>query len=172
MDWQLADQLLCSVLHLKVLCLQNDHGFPFGSRIDAQAISNSDWICLGLEVFGCQIAGIPRPDITHTIGGSPESHHVLPGTLQDSIDIQRKIYSRVGRFTKLRKLTLGFPVLTDEEEVPERHMDFYRQFCCPAMTIDSGLDLLSGLKELRKVDLTNLEVYIDNEREQRWVKEN
>ena len=40
------------------------------------------------------------------------------------------------------------------------------------MTVDGGLDLLSGPRELRKVDLTNVEVYIDSEREQRWFKEN
>ncbi|KAG0286923.1 hypothetical protein BGZ96_009081, partial [Linnemannia gamsii] len=78
----------------------------------------------------------------------------------------------IARFTKLRELILGFPILADIDEDWDGYMDFHCQYGCLAMTVESGLDLLKGLKELRKIDLTNIEVYIDNETEQRWFKEN
>ncbi|KAG0359383.1 hypothetical protein BGX24_005780, partial [Mortierella sp. AD032] len=39
------------------------------------------------------------------------------------------------------------------------------------MTLDSGLDLLRNLKYLRIVGLTDMEVYIDGDKEQKWVAE-
>ncbi|KAF9092975.1 hypothetical protein BGX23_003755 [Mortierella sp. AD031] len=40
------------------------------------------------------------------------------------------------------------------------------------MTLDSGLDLLKDLNELRIVRLDDMEVYIGHDKEKQWVKEN
>ncbi|KAG0372602.1 hypothetical protein BGX24_012817, partial [Mortierella sp. AD032] len=43
---------------------------------------------------------------------------------------------------------------------------------CLAMSLEGGLDLLHGLKELRKVGLVDMDVNIGNPAEQEWVKAN
>ncbi|KAG0368595.1 hypothetical protein BGX24_002763, partial [Mortierella sp. AD032] len=78
----------------------------------------------------------------------------------------------LGRLTKLRELRLGLSV--DPTRYPNYQRgdrEIYRQYDCLAMTLDSGLDLLKGLKELRVVGLEDMEVYIDGDGEQSWFAE-
>ncbi|KAF9964430.1 hypothetical protein BGZ70_006463, partial [Mortierella alpina] len=44
------------------------------------------------------------------------------------------------------------------------------QYECLSFTLESGLDLLRDLKELRVIDLSNMAVGIDGEAEQQWMK--
>ncbi|KAG0292994.1 hypothetical protein BGZ96_003450 [Linnemannia gamsii] len=139
----------------------------YGGYLDAQRIVElwddggvEDWVCSELEVFECQIGIIQRPDITGNILGVPTS--------DQSIDLQRKVYAKLAQLTKLRELTSGFPTDTTLN-MYERVC--YRQYDCLAMTLESGLDLLKGLKELRVVELEDMEVYISGEKEQSWFAE-
>ncbi|KAH7054915.1 hypothetical protein BKA57DRAFT_532653 [Linnemannia elongata] len=46
--------------------------------------------------------------------------------------------------------------------------EYDRQYDCLAMSLESGLDLLSGLRSLRVVALKDMEVNIDNENEKSY----
>lgn len=128
------------------------------------------WVCSELEVFECQIGIIPRPDITRNILDGPASGHACDGTTQESIDLQRKVYAKLAQLTKLRELTLGFPIHT-KYKYKHGDKEYYRQYDCLVMTLESGLDLLKRLKELRVVGLEDMEVYGDGEKEQSWFAE-
>ncbi|KAF9139460.1 hypothetical protein BGX30_007926 [Mortierella sp. GBA39] len=166
-------QFLCSAARLKEFSIIG------GSRdrdnedlfLDAHDVVSPDWVCTELEVFGCQIGGIPRPDITQDIAGKPAIEYIKEGTHQESLDLQRGVYSQLGRLTKLRELILGVTVVPrwgDNYITEERH----RQYDCLAMTVESGLDLLKDLKELKSVVMHNMEVSICDDKEEAWVKKN
>ncbi|KAF9082667.1 hypothetical protein BGX23_012224, partial [Mortierella sp. AD031] len=168
-------QLLCSAPNLKELDLiPLDRRYESGQEncsLDARDMVESEWICISLEVFGCQIKGIPRPDITRKIVRRPATQFIVKGTVEESVDLQLKVYSQLARLTKLRELTMGIPY--DTENLYKRHdKERFRQYDGLAMSLDSGLDLLKDLKEMRMVGLKDMEVGITNEAEKRWMKEN
>ncbi|KAF9329438.1 hypothetical protein BGZ91_000563 [Linnemannia elongata] len=164
-----VDELLCTAPNLKELYISGGADNTPNNWLHPEMFNESEWVCSNLEVFGCRIGGIPRPDITRTIDRRPASERVIEGTIQESVNLQRQVYARLAQFTKLRKLALGFPIDNDEDK---RYKEFYRQFDCLAMTLDSGLDLLKGLKNLRLVALVDMEIYVDGEKEQAWFAEN
>jgi hypothetical protein len=136
---------------------------------------DTDWACDNLEVFVCQIRGVPRPDITRQIPGDLKvSRTRRSGTVEESINIHRRVYAKLARFTKLQELRLGFPASTKSPcpRYQRPYVEAYRQYDCLAMTLDSGLDLMRGLKELRIVGLDDMEVYIHGVKEQIWFAEN
>ncbi|KAK3848374.1 MAG: hypothetical protein J3R72DRAFT_428874 [Linnemannia gamsii] len=130
------------------------------------------WACTELEVFGCQIADIPRPDITRDIVGVTPNNFVEGGPRKKSIDMQRGVYKQLARLKKLKLLTLGIPIDTYYKNYTMGDKEHYRQYDCLAMTLESGLNLLKDLKYLEEVDLEDMEVYIDWEEEQAWVEKN
>ncbi|KAF9128174.1 hypothetical protein BGW39_005306 [Mortierella sp. 14UC] len=164
-------QLLCSAPNLKELYLfGQERGVEnVDGCMDAHDIVASEWVCTELEVFGCEIGEIPRPDITHDIAGRPSREFIRSGSRQKSIELQRGVYSQFGRLTKLRELTLGNALRPDLDADMWEHERLYD---CLAMTLESGLDLMRGLKELEVVRLDAMEVYIDRDEEKAWVKEN
>ncbi|KAF9906350.1 hypothetical protein EC991_000752 [Linnemannia zychae] len=166
------NHLLCSAPLLKELNLMANHKEPYGSWMDVDMIADSEWVCKDLEVFACEIGNIRRLDITRDIGDElMEDYISQPGKHQKSIEVQRKIYSKLAKFTKLRVLNLGVVIDTTDSDYQLGDKEVFRRYDSLAMTIESGLDLLKGLKELRVVDLSNMEVYIDGEPEQSWFKE-
>ncbi|KAK3848386.1 MAG: hypothetical protein J3R72DRAFT_484603 [Linnemannia gamsii] len=176
------NHLLCSAPNLRVLQLLGDRARTWARQepcLDAKDAAQSEWVCSNLEIFGCGIGGIPRPDIVRRIGGNTASSYTVQGTYDDSIDLQRGVYMQLGRLAELKELYLGSPLEKYEEEVdeaqvdePERKDSPLRQFDCLAMTLDSGLDLLKSLKNLHTVELRDMEVYIGKPLEQKWVAEN
>ncbi|KAF9117790.1 hypothetical protein BGW39_001799, partial [Mortierella sp. 14UC] len=174
------DTLLCSAPNLKEMyCYSCSCDSSYVPWLDAKGIVDSDWICSGLEVFACQIRGIPRPDITRDICGQSARNHIMNGALQESLTLHHQIYTKLGQFVKLRELTLGLPLDTDTSYCGQRdqahhrqiNQAYYRQFDCLAMTLDSGLDLLRGLGNLKTVGLLDMEVYVDGDKEQEWFRE-
>ncbi len=107
--------------------------------------------------------------------------------MESSYKVQRQVYTQLGKLTKLRELVLSLslesarlrhPVdLADYEWETEglyydsRFQQAERQYECLSFTLESGLDLLRDLKELRVIKLNDMAVGIDGEEEQRWVKE-
>lgn len=171
-DAEGINRLLCTAPNLKVLYVSNDHKDGHsGGYLDAKAIVDSEWVCDDLEVFACEIRNIPRPDITRTILNQPATKFVQTGTVEESLDLQYRIYSKLARLTKLRELTLGFYYIPGNSIVVPKNRDHIRQFDCLAMTLESGLDLLKDLTELREVGLQDMEIYIDGEQEQEWFDE-
>ncbi|KAF9909037.1 hypothetical protein EC991_009098 [Linnemannia zychae] len=164
-------QLLCSAPNLKEIYL-----FGHERRVenvdgclDAHDVVVSEWVCTELEIFGCEIGEIPRPDITHNIAGRPPREFIMDGTHQESVELQRGVYTQFGRLAKLRELTLGNALWSDLDADMWEHERLYD---CLAMTLESGLNLMAGLKELEIVRLDAMEVYIGRDNEQAWVKEN
>ncbi|KAG9061213.1 hypothetical protein KI688_007551 [Linnemannia hyalina] len=168
-DWRQIDRLLCSLPKLKEIdfefnCLTNR-----GGRLEAKAVADSDWVCLDLEVFGCAIEGIPRPEIPRT---PIINDKVRQGTRQESLDLQRRVYTKLARLTKLRELRLSSQLdeWTDEyRKINKRHV---WQYDCLSMTLESGLDVLKDLRNLRLVVLWYLENGISNAEEKEWVQTN
>ncbi|KAG9061198.1 hypothetical protein KI688_007536 [Linnemannia hyalina] len=166
-------QFLCSAARLKEFSIIGDSRNSDNKDLflDAHDVVSSDWVCTELEVFGCQIGGIPRPDITQDIAGKPAVDYIKEGTHQESLDLQRGVYSQLGRLTKLKELILGVAVVPrwgDDDIRRQRN----RQYDCLAMTVESGLDLLKDLKELENVVMDDMEVYISDDKEEAWVKKN
>ncbi|KAF9142672.1 hypothetical protein BGX30_002420 [Mortierella sp. GBA39] len=173
-DGNCVNRLLSMAPNLRELYILSDRQEMEGGVLDAREIARTDWVCTGLEVFVCRIGNIPRPDITRHVSYSLSRERVKSGTLEESIEIQRQVYSRLARFTRLRELRLGFPVNSRASYFERRRGDKgrYRQYNCLAMTMESGLDLLKDLKELRSVGLQDMEIYIDGDKEQAWFAEN
>ncbi|KAF9285551.1 hypothetical protein BGZ88_009489 [Linnemannia elongata] len=105
-----------------------------------------DWACTGLEVFGCR---------------SEEYHDRT--SLVDSEALPRLSWSRPRQ--NWRALRPCYKV----REV-RRHLD-HNFYDCLAMSLESGLDLLANLGDLRRVDLEDMSVEIGNPAEQAWVAE-
>ena len=100
---KLIDQLLCAAPRLKELYLSGNYETHLGGWLDAREIVQSEWVCQDLEVFCCRIGNIPRPEITRTICQKPATkRHVKSGTMEESIDLQRRVYAKLARLTKLR----------------------------------------------------------------------
>ncbi|OAQ23049.1 hypothetical protein K457DRAFT_25424 [Linnemannia elongata AG-77] len=165
------DELLSCAPRLKELYLFGGNCKAEVNCLDARDVAKSAWVCSNLEVFACQIRNIPRPDITRDIAGRAARVHIdeHDTPLHESVELQRQVYKQLGRLTKLRELSLGFPV--DTAFTPSEK-DFHRQYDCLAMTLESGLDLLKDLKDLRVVGLEDMEVYSDGDREQDWFAKN
>lgn len=167
------NRLLCLLPNLREFCFLGNRLVGRGGTLDAEEIVKSDWVCSNLEVFGCEIGNIPRPDITRLIAGEPADARVKSGTPQESMDLQRQIYAKLAKFTKLRKLSLGFPVNYNSSAYRRANKDYFVQFDGLAMTLESGLDLLKDLKELEEVELHLLEFGTRSyAEEEEWMKTN
>jgi hypothetical protein len=167
-------QFMCLAVNLKELYISSDRQHSLSGYLDARTIMDTDWRCDNLEVFVCPIRGVPRPDITRRVQGNLGKAQLRrSSTMEESVDIQRRIYTKLARFTKLRELRMGFRVDSRDSYYQHRREDkeVYRQYDCLAMTLDSGLDILKNLKDLRVVGLEDMEIYIDGDKEQTWFAE-
>lgn len=128
--------------------------------MDTKLIVDSEWVCLDLEVFGCRIGNIPRPDITRVISGEPTDFVVMDRSRLESITPQRRNYSKLARFTKLRELRLGYVIDTTPSNYQPGDKEWRRQYDCLTMTLENGLDLLQGLQVMKVAGLEDMEVYV------------
>ncbi|KAF9900113.1 hypothetical protein EC991_007904 [Linnemannia zychae] len=124
-----------------------------------------------MEHLQMQIGGVPRPDVACRLNGG--RLHLEPnGDIDASrrYDVQRWIYEQLGRMTGLQELLLGILDQNwdfydgmgmdvnpewNEQELEEALMGIYItfQYHCLEFSLESGLELLSGLKELRVLDI-------------------
>ncbi|KAG0297333.1 hypothetical protein BGZ96_006897 [Linnemannia gamsii] len=169
--------LLCSAPLLRELYLMPpcrkavDEPCKIDGWIIAEDIAEGqEWVCKELVVFGCQIGGIPRPDITRDIDNEDPCAFVVKGTLEASIEMQRGVYKQLARMKKLRELTLGVPYDTNDENYMMHDKECHRQYDCLSMTLESGLDFLKKLKNLEVVGLEDMEVYMNLDEEAWAVK--
>ncbi|KAF9403268.1 hypothetical protein BGZ94_004666, partial [Podila epigama] len=134
-------------------------------RLQVNDVITSSWICRSLKVFWIDIVGLPRPDIKHGHDGKPVSGPLYSGSTEESRAIQRRVMSQLGALTELTDLCLGsFSMDTDNSnnyiynDILGRnrytHSDF--QLTCLEMNLAGGLDLLVGLKDLRRLDVTKM----------------
>ncbi|KAF9147039.1 hypothetical protein BG015_011376 [Linnemannia schmuckeri] len=160
------NRMLCSLPNLKVFYIGTSREDMRGGRLCAKEMVNSEWVCDNLEVFGCGIKGIPRPDI------KPANKYVRAGTAEESLELHHQVYAKLGKLTKLRELTLRSRVIRPAYWGPPPKVDIYRQYDCLAMTLESGLDLLKDLKDLERVVFYDAEIGLHKRAQQKWVIEN
>ncbi|KAF8959465.1 hypothetical protein BGZ46_001753 [Entomortierella lignicola] len=147
------------------------------AELNATDIEQSEWICTSLEIFGVVINGIPRPDIMTHQDGSPFIRKAPDMTREKGRALQLTVYRHLGSLTALRELRLGhgerdwgnenkFWVDEDEQTVYD-----VNQYECLEMTLDTGLDMLSELKQLEVLDVTLMSHRIGI-KEVQWMSEN
>lgn len=149
-------------------------------------ISGEPWVCAKLESLKVRIVGVPRPDITKKRNSRLLGGHLHQGIMKESRKIQRGVYEQLGRLTKLKQLVLGNnevecgnggyeqdnEIEEDDELTRYREevlKEVWRQYECLEMAVESGMEVMAGLKELRYIELGAMSVgTID----QGWVDKN
>ncbi|KAK3811081.1 MAG: hypothetical protein J3Q66DRAFT_390966 [Benniella sp.] len=155
--WYLV-QVLSSCPHLHTLSYTNmGEGC---SVVDGMAFVDLDpdtgllkpWLCEGsLMILEVKIAGIPRTDLEN----ESVVAEAYPG---QGREIQSQVYDRLGRLTKLEMLQLG----------DQFHFGNIHQYGCLEMSLESGLDKLSGLKSLKELNIEKMETKIGTQ-EAQWM---
>ncbi|KAK3836856.1 MAG: hypothetical protein J3R72DRAFT_449928 [Linnemannia gamsii] len=165
-------QLLRSTPRLKVFYIlprDRNERIDLSCCLNANDVVHPEWACTSLEVFGCPIGGIPRPDIAREIHDGPVSKLIPEGDHQESLALHTRVYSQLARLTYIRELRMGIPYDTHHEHYHRYDRESDRQYDCLAMSLESGLDILRGLKNLEVVALEDMEVSIDAEDELKWA---
>ncbi|KAF8986079.1 hypothetical protein BGZ46_009876 [Entomortierella lignicola] len=148
-----------------------EHRNPTTTWVDASAFIDLDpvseslwpWASEGsLEVFKVKIMNIPRPNIREEYKYIEESY---PG---EGLDIQLRVYERLARFTRLEVLWLGYCDRFSNRTEWDYDVD---QLFCLEMSLESGLDKLAGLKELRNLSISNMNTKVGL-KEIKWMAEN
>lgn len=161
--------------------------------LDARDIAGGvDWVCTSLESLQVQIGGIPRPDIRSRNDGQPFTSTInFQGTIEDSREIQRLVYSQLGRLTQLKQLVLGHRVVKrkpalavkldsgdsggeesggDDDGAGAEYPQGF-QYECLEMNIASGIGLLAGLRELRRLEIGAMATTKWEDEDLEWVRE-
>jgi len=151
-------QILRSCPHLHTLCYTN---LTYGnSAVSSQVFIDLDpdtgllkpWLCeRSLRVLQVKLFGIPRPDLE----GQSTLLEAYPGRGRE---IQSQVYDRIGRLTNLEALKLG--------EITRLY-----PHGCLEMSLESGLEKLSGLKSLEELSVVGLATKI-GDKEIQWMAEN
>ncbi|KAF9104670.1 hypothetical protein BGX27_009997 [Mortierella sp. AM989] len=107
------------------------------------------WPCeSSLKIFKARIIDIPRPDLVVFVNGRPIPFGLNETYAGEGRYLQQQVYRRLATFVHLEELCLGG---TFHEDRP------FFQYNCLEMTLESGLGLLEGLKELRKLEITYMQ---------------
>ncbi|KAF9098524.1 hypothetical protein BGX29_007584 [Mortierella sp. GBA35] len=180
-----VQQFLCSAPKLKRFdAILMDRSSETDFELDASDIvTGQPWVCTELESLKVRIVGIPRPDLTERSNGRPlEGPLYQDCSMEASREVQRRVYEQLGRLTKLKQLVLGH----DDVRFIYRYCyrekqnegSFYQkdgpiqtghQYECLEMTLESGMDAMRGLKELRMLELGAMEVGVID---QEWTRRN
>ena len=125
-------------------------GFNAKSFIDQDHGSLKPWMCeTSLRILRIRLSGIPRPDVREENVNEDYPGH---GRV-----IQKQVYDRLARFTNLETLWLG-------------GSSGLKAYSCLEISLESGLDRISGLKKLKKLNVSHMETRI-GEQEVKWMVE-
>ncbi|KAF9133539.1 hypothetical protein BG015_003531 [Linnemannia schmuckeri] len=153
--------------------------------------SNTPWVCWSLRRLNVQISGFARPDLLRTAEMDVASYSAA---LQQSRDVQKQVYRQIASLKYLEELWLGDSALFPEdfgdgdeqppvpagsgtkEVIWEPYMYGLKygnghQTTCLELTLDSGLDILGTLTELRVIDITRMKHRLGVE-EMEWMEDN
>ncbi|KAK3811093.1 MAG: hypothetical protein J3Q66DRAFT_58718 [Benniella sp.] len=152
-------QVLSSCPHLHTLSYADDcydcytvHGSTFVD-LDPDTGLLKPWLCEGsLKRLTVKIHGIPRPNLEEESALNVEGY---PG---QGREVQSQVYDRLGRLTSLESLRL-------HDECGALQSD------CLEMSLESGLDKLSGLKSLKELCVGRMATKIGI-KEVQWMAEN
>ncbi|KAK5827686.1 hypothetical protein F5H01DRAFT_332081 [Linnemannia elongata] len=177
-------QLLSSAPNLRRLdAIRKDRSLDPDFELDANDVaSGKPWVCSKLESLKVRIVGVPRPDLTRRSNGRPLEGPLHQGTMEESRRIQLGVYQQLGRLTNLKQLVLGHDDVDvtrgclHDERLSEG--EYYRdgdaiqkghQYECLEMTVESGMDAMAEMRELRVLELEAMEV---GELDRRWTEKN
>ncbi|KAF9936031.1 hypothetical protein BGZ67_002720 [Mortierella alpina] len=179
-------QFLCLASQLKRFVMEPVLPSTSG-RLHAGDVIRSRWACQSLEVLKVVIDQIPRPDLWSRTNGRPLEGPMHEGSsMEESFQIQRRVYKQLGSLSRLRMLDLGISMKAQEwndviyEAEVQSETVFLdldrpqqgRQYECLSFTLESGLGLLSGLGQLEALRLQNMAVGFENFEEQQWAEQN
>ncbi|KAG0010911.1 hypothetical protein BGZ81_002490, partial [Podila clonocystis] len=112
-----------------------------------------------LKVLKTKITCIPRPDVSKVLDGGQRFVYLTEAYAGEGRHLQGRVYERLARFTNLEELCLGHD--TRANIFPESLYDGGDgedyQYECLEMTVESGLDQLKDLKNLRVLDVQRME---------------
>lgn len=167
---RIANQDLQTILHTGTALrrLAFNHNRPL---LDCQVMLQSTWNCTLLTQLDIQITNIPRPDVLYDWKGDkilPLQEGAETTTTSMEMDesrrIQREIYARLATLVSLEFLQLGtYCPQFQRADVTIPHnrkkgsFDRGQQLNCLEMSLDSGLDILSRLKNLRILYVQSME---------------
>ncbi|KAF8929235.1 hypothetical protein BGZ47_001190 [Haplosporangium gracile] len=190
-----------SLRTLKTMQEYNYHLPSKEVELDALRVIKTPWICTQLEEFKCRILNVTRPDVVITpfdnvFPDPPPPPGALPGLVaaqdqgplagamliaqQESHAVQRRVLRQIGQLTHLRKLSLGRLVHNDNNPEYSRleirgirtmAVDENFDWRCLELTLESGLDELSRLKQLKELWVYKMAHRIGLA-EIRWMVEN
>ncbi|KAF9950135.1 hypothetical protein BGZ70_001493 [Mortierella alpina] len=178
--------ILCSASFLKELIVNRTFPDMCTAELDCDSIDDDPWVCHSLETLKVVISCVPRPDLCSKTNGHPLTGRLHRGTMAKSYKVQQRVYRQLGAMTKLKNLTLGTRINEEnwereqyeDEQVDEgeyydhENLQQGLQYACLSFTLESGLGLLSGLRELETIDLRNMSVGLMQEAELQWVRWN
>ncbi|CAO3565344.1 unnamed protein product [Mortierella alpina] len=178
--------ILCSAPFLKELIVNRTFPDMCTAELSCSSIGDKPWVCHSLETLQVVIKRVPRPDLRSKTNGRPLTGRLHRGTMAKSNKIQQRVYRQLGTMTKLKNLILGTRINEEnwereqyeDEQFDEGeyydHENFQQglQYVCLSFTLESGLELLCGLRELETIDLRNMSVGLMQEAELQWVRWN
>ncbi|KAF9098562.1 hypothetical protein BGX27_000765, partial [Mortierella sp. AM989] len=173
--------VLSSCVNLKTFRAMTSNGVDFSSTVylDAADMMEDPWVCLGLENLKLVIVGVARPDLQEDQYGEPLLGPLHDGSITEP-ELQRVVYRQLGKLTRLRELWLGHDKqdLDDEDnyhptdvEGQWQFIDPDEQFECLDFSLKSGLSLLSGLSDLRVLNIDRMKTRIGLSEVQWMVKQ-
>lgn len=179
---RITNQDLQTILHTGTALrrLSFNHNRPL---LDCKVMLQSTWNCTLLTQLNIQITNIPRPDVLYDWKGErilplPEGIETTTTSMEmdESHRIQREIYTRLATLVNLEFLQLGaYCPQPHRVEVKIPHngktgsFDRGQQLNCLEMSLESGLDILSGMKSLRVLYVQSMEHRIGI-RELKWFE--
>ncbi|KAG0030753.1 hypothetical protein BGZ81_002223 [Podila clonocystis] len=156
----LLNSILCAARNLKSIIFM-DQSFN-GDEIvvlHAHDVVASEWACTSLEEFYGMI-DVPRPIDMGELG---DENDVLI-TIEDSRRLQQGVYRQLARLTKLQYLNLGQVCCPQYQG----DVDNVVQTDCLEMSLESGVEELASLKELRLLNVSNMDQRITRA-ERQWM---
>ncbi|KAF9565495.1 hypothetical protein EC968_004081 [Mortierella alpina] len=178
--------ILCSAPFLKELIVNRSSQDMCTAELDCRVIDGDPWACHSLETLKVVISSIPRPDLRYKTNGHPLTGWLHRGKQAKSYRIQQRVYRQLGAMTKLKHLVLGTRINEEEWEQVQyedeleaegkyydhEHLQQGLQYDCLSFTLESGLGMLCGLRELETIDLRNMSVGLMQDAELQWVRWN
>ncbi|KAG0033203.1 hypothetical protein BGZ82_006204 [Podila clonocystis] len=156
----ILNSILCAARNLKSIIFM-DQTFSGGESVvlHAHDVVASEWACTSLEEFYGMI-DVPRPIDVDELGGEND---VLI-TIEDSRRLQQGVYRQLARLTKLQYLSLGQICCSQYQG------EVYNvvQTDCLEMSLESGVGELASLKELRFLNVSNMDLRITRA-ERQWM---
>lgn len=152
-----------------------------GHRIMISSSMMTLWASIKLETLRCQIRGVSRlnqvEEIRYNRALGSLKHGRKPNVKREQImqqhqycvDDHTRLYTQLARQTKLRVLELGFDHRVESYRSPTGYTEAVKD--TPELSLESGLGLLSDLKELEVFGFEGFDHRIGKE-ELTWMAEN